>query len=82
MRSVCIKTAKSLINYQTYKTTNRSRSVEAQFQNLAGSLYLIYECLQLIVMQSNHDAQPNIVDAPLTLIFRIGQGVCHFPFCL
>jgi len=33
-----------------------------------GSLYVIYASLRPIAMQSNHDAEPNIVDAPLTLI--------------
>jgi len=33
-----------------------------------GSLYVIYASLRPIAMQSNHDAKPNIVDAPLMLI--------------
>ena len=33
-----------------------------------GSLYVIYEFLWPIAMQSNHDAKPNIGDAPLALI--------------
>jgi len=84
--------AKSLKNWLTYKTKKSWHSIDAQFQNGAqsiafsfaykGSLYIIYECLQPIARQINQDANPNIVDAPLTLIFRMGQGVCHFPFGL
>jgi hypothetical protein len=35
-----------------------------------------------MAMQSNHDAKPNIIDPLLTPIFRMGQGVCYFLFCL
>jgi hypothetical protein len=33
-----------------------------------GSLYVIYESLRPLAMQSNLDAKPNIFDAPLKLI--------------
>jgi len=33
-----------------------------------GSLYVIYESLRPIAIQSNHDAKPNIVDPPLMFI--------------
>jgi len=38
--SICIKTAKSLINYLTYKTKNCWRTVDSQFQNQAESISL------------------------------------------
>jgi len=38
--SVCIKTAKSVINYLPYKTKNRWHSVDMQFQKQAGSVSL------------------------------------------
>ena len=37
---LCITTDKSLFNYMTYKTQNRWRSVDAHFQNGAGSVLL------------------------------------------
>ena len=46
------------------------------------SLYVIYECLWPIAMQINLDAKITIVDALLTLIFRMGQQACHFPIWL
>jgi hypothetical protein len=33
-----------------------------------GSLVVLYEYLGLVTLLSNHDAKPNIVDAPLMLI--------------
>jgi len=39
------------------------------------SQYLIYDCLQPIAAQSTQDARLQIVDDPLTLIFRMRQGV-------
>ena len=50
--------------------------------SLKASQYHIYEWPQLIAMQITNDARPKIVDAPLTLIFRMGQGVCGSFFCL
>jgi len=47
-----------------------------------GSVSIIYECLHTITTQVNHDTRPNIVDDPLTPIFRMGQGACRFLFCL
>jgi len=41
-----------------------------------GGPYLIDECLQPIATQITQDARPKIVDTPLTLIFRMGQGAC------
>jgi len=45
-----------------------------------GSLSLIYECLYQIDKHTNNDARPNIVDAPLRYIFRMGQEACRFLF--
>ena len=39
-----------------------------------GSQYLIYDCLQPISTQITQDGSPKIVEAPLTLISRMGQG--------
>jgi hypothetical protein len=30
----------------------------------------------------NHNGRPTIVDTPLTLIFKMGQGAFHILFCL
>jgi hypothetical protein len=46
-----------------------------------GCRSVIYESLRPIAMQSNHDAKPNIVDAPLTLILPRAYshyGTIHF----
>jgi len=34
----------------------------------------MYDCLQQIATQMTQDAKPKIVDAPLTLISRMGLG--------
>jgi hypothetical protein len=47
-----------------------------------GNLYIMYECLRPIATQSNHAAKLIIVDILLTLILRMGRGVCHFIFCI
>jgi hypothetical protein len=39
-------------------------------------LYLISECLHPFATQIAHNAWLKIIDTPLTLIFRMGQGVC------
>ena len=44
------------------------------------SQYHIYEWPQPIATQISNDARPNIIDTPLTLIFRMGQGSCGFFF--
>ena len=40
-----------------------------------GSLSLIYERLHPIATQIAQEVRPKIIDSPLTLIFRMGQGV-------
>jgi len=47
-----------------------------------GGQYLSYDYPQPIATQIIQDARPKIVDAPLTLISRIGQGVCLSIFWL
>ena len=47
---------------------------------LKGSHYFTYEFGPPSIIQINQDARPEIIDAPLTLVFRIGQGVCFFGF--
>jgi len=41
-----------------------------------GRQYLSNDFLQPIATQITHDARPKIIDTPLTLISRMGQGVC------
>ena len=48
---------------------------------LEGSQYLIYEWLKPFATDVTQNAQPKIVDAPLKLIFRMGQWPCCFLFC-
>jgi hypothetical protein len=47
-----------------------------------GSQYFIYDYVQPITHKITQDTWQRIVDAPLTLIFIMGQGVCHFLFWL
>jgi len=44
---------------------------------IEGSQYMIYGCLQLIATSVTQDANPENIDAPLMLIFRMGQ----WPYC-
>jgi len=46
-----------------------------------GSQYLDYEWRQPIAACLTQDAQPKLINAPLTLIFRFGQWPCHLLFC-
>jgi len=46
-----------------------------------GSQYLVYGCLKPIASYITDDARPKIVDAPLRLIFRMGQGAYCVSFC-
>ena len=48
---------------------------------LKGSQCLVYEWLQLITTGVTQDEQPKIVDAPWTLISRMGQWQCSILFC-
>jgi hypothetical protein len=46
-----------------------------------GSLNIVYESLGRIAMQINHDAKPNIMDTPLSLILPRAYpqyGTVHF----
>ena len=43
---------------------------------------MIHKCLRPNAMQGNDNAKPNIVDVLLIHIFRMGQGVCIFLFCV
>jgi len=47
-----------------------------------GSQYFIYNYLQPIAPQITQDTWSRIVDAPLTLIFKMGQGAFHLLICL
>jgi len=47
-----------------------------------GGQFLIYGCFQPIASWITHDARLKIIDARLTLIFRIEQRVCCFCFCV
>jgi len=57
------------------------REHDAIFCELEGSQYLVYEWLQPFATEVTQDAQPKIVDSPLTLIFRMGQWPCGLLFC-
>jgi len=46
------------------------------------SQYHMYEWPQPIATQITNDATPKIVDSLLTLIFKMGQGVCGSLFCI
>jgi len=47
-----------------------------------GGQYLSYDYLEPIATQITHDVRPQIVDAPLKLISRMGQGACISIFWL
>jgi len=46
-----------------------------------GGQYLIYRCFQPIASEISQDARAKIIDVPLMLIFRMGQGSCRYCFC-
>jgi len=48
----------------------------------SGHQNIVSELVPQISTLITHDAKPKVVDARLTLIFRIGQWPCRFPFCL
>jgi len=47
-----------------------------------GGQYSIYDSPHPLTTLITNDTKPNIVDAPLTLIFMMGQGACRFLFVL
>ena len=47
-----------------------------------GGQWFIYDCLQHIGSVITPNTWPIIIDTPLTLIFRMGQGGYHNLFCL
>jgi len=47
-----------------------------------GSQWFLYDCLQPVAPHITQDTRPTIVDAPLTLIYKMGQGAFLFLFCL
>jgi len=47
-----------------------------------GGQYCAYGYKQYYSPRVTQDATPEIFDALLTLIFRLGLWPCHFPFCL
>jgi len=50
--------------------------------NWKGHHNFVYEGLPQRDSEITQDARPNIFEAPLTLMFRMGQGACQFRFCL
>ena len=66
--------------WRSYSGWGRERVAHSVAWN--ASQYHIYEWPQQINPQITNDARPTIVDAPLTLIFRIGHGACFSLFCL
>jgi len=69
-----------ILCWRSFSESGRER-VAFSFANI-GNLYHIYEYLQPITTQINHDAKPKIIDALLMLIFNMGQGACRFLFCI
>jgi len=57
------------------------REPDTMILDVEGSQYLVYEWLQPSITQVTQDAQPKIVDAPLTLISRMVQWLCLVLFC-
>jgi len=47
-----------------------------------GSQWFVYDCLQRVARHITQDTRPTIVDAPFTLIFKMGKRVFLFLFCL
>jgi len=47
-----------------------------------GSQYFVYDYGQPIAHKITQDTWPRIVNTPLALIFRMGQGSCYYLFCL
>jgi len=47
-----------------------------------GSQYFVFDCLQPVATQIAQDTQPTIVDAPLKLISKMGQGGYRGLSCL
>jgi hypothetical protein len=47
-----------------------------------GGQYSIYDSPQPLTTLITNNAKPEIIDAPLTLIFMMGQGACRFLFVL
>jgi len=47
-----------------------------------GCQFLVYRCLRSRAIWITRDARPKGLDAPLTLMFKMGQGACCFLFCL
>jgi len=94
-----IAATRSLFNYHTYKTNNRWVSIDAHFQDGAGSMMLLFLTLKAantwFMNGCNHSPRriPKMhsqnsltlswrsVDAPLTLIFTMGQWPCGLLFC-
>jgi len=80
---LCVFTTKSRFYYPTYRTKNGGRSVDAHFQDGAGSVFLTLlpiKDLNTLIMCIDYPvafllpdfAGPKIIDALLTLIFKIG----------
>jgi len=57
------------------------REHDAIIFELDGSQYLVYKWLQPSATEVTQDAQPKIFDAPLKLIFRMGQQPYSALFC-
>jgi len=47
-----------------------------------GSQLLVYDYVQPLAHKITYDTWPRIIDAPLALIFMIGQGACYYLICL
>ena len=58
------------------------REVVAMSFAKRGRQYYLYGCPQHIARRITQDARLKIIDAPLTLIFAMGQWLCPTMFCL
>jgi len=64
-----------MLRWRSFSWWSRER-VPSSFA-YEGGQYCIYDCLQPIATPITQHARPNLIDALLTLIFRMWQGACR-----
>jgi len=62
------------LSWRSFSTWGRERVISC-FTNKGGQ-YLSYDYLKPIATQITQNVRPKIIDAPLMLISRMGQGAC------
>ena len=60
------------LHWRSFLRWGRERFTSSGFYE--GGHYFIYDCLQPVTPQITQDTRPTIVDAPLTLICKMGRG--------